>query len=181
MPATHPNNISTQHRHRGLWLLQILFFSRCAHCKQKHCCTTNRVRLANGTAVVSIASGSLASVPNLLQADMTGHVMDGFPLTLLGLVPFFEADCYVVFTKTAVTIFNQHHQAILTGWRDISGPKLWRLPLTATGGMAAPTPPIPQEHCTPQSNLRPSTTSGAYLSMCAVNQTQHAVRQRAPH
>jgi hypothetical protein len=46
------------------------------------------VRVANGRPERSVASATLASVPSLPQASMTGHVMPAFPHTLIGLGPF---------------------------------------------------------------------------------------------
>ena len=52
---------------------------------------TIRVRVANGTPVHSIASGELASVTALPPASRKGHVMAGFPHSLIGLAPFVDA------------------------------------------------------------------------------------------
>ena len=43
------------------------------------------VRVDNGTPVQSIASAELASVPNLPASSQVGHVMPGFPHSLIGL------------------------------------------------------------------------------------------------
>ncbi len=51
------------------------------------------VRVANGTPVHSIASGELASVMPLPPASRKGHVMAGFPHSLIGLAPFVDAGC----------------------------------------------------------------------------------------
>ena len=58
------------------------------------------VRVANGRPECSVASATLASVPSLPQAAKSGHVMPPFPHTLIGLGPFADLGCNIVFTKT---------------------------------------------------------------------------------
>jgi hypothetical protein len=48
---------------------------------------TIKVRVANGTPMHSIASGELASVTALPPASRKGHVMAGFPHSLIGWLP----------------------------------------------------------------------------------------------
>ncbi len=74
------------------------------------------VQVANGLPVRSIASATLASVPYLPSAAMHGHVMPSFPHTLVGLGPFAEQGCQIVFTKDDITIIDPHGQCILKGW-----------------------------------------------------------------
>ena len=87
---------------------------------------TIRVRVANGTPVHSIASGELASVTALPPASRKGHVMAGFPHSLIGLAPFVDAGCRVLFTDTAIIAFDRDGKVILEGWRETTGPELWR-------------------------------------------------------
>ncbi len=87
---------------------------------------TIKVCMANGTPVHSIASGELASVTALPPASRKGHVMAGFLHSLIGLAPFVHAGCQVLFTNTAVIAFNQDGKGNLEGWRESTGPKLWR-------------------------------------------------------
>jgi len=63
---------------------------------------TIRVRIANGTPVHSIASGELALVTALPPASREGHVIAGFPHSLIGLALFVDASCRVLFTDTAI-------------------------------------------------------------------------------
>jgi hypothetical protein len=56
------------------------------------------VRVANGRPEPSVASATLALVPSLPQASMTGHVMPAFPHTLIGLGTFADLSCKIVFT-----------------------------------------------------------------------------------
>ena len=99
------------------------------------------VRVANGTPVHSIASGELASVTSLPPASRKGHVMAGFPHSLIGLAPFVDAGCRVLFTNTSVIAFDKDGKVILEGWRETSGPKLWRWPLLP---QELPPPDLPQ-------------------------------------
>ena len=60
------------------------------------------VEVANGLPVRSIASATLASVPSLPPAAMLGHVMPSFPHTLVGLGPFADQGCKIVFTNKPI-------------------------------------------------------------------------------
>jgi hypothetical protein len=95
------------------------------------------VRVAKGRPERSVASATLASVPSLPQASMTGHVMPAFPHTLIGLGPFADLGCKIVFTKTSVTVYHPDGHPILSGWRDKTGPRLWQFPLTAEAAQVA--------------------------------------------
>ncbi len=106
------------------------------------------VRVANGRPERLVASATLASVPSLPRAAMSGHVMPSFPHTLIGLGPFADLGCKIVFTKTAVTVYHPDGHPILAGWRDKTGPRLWHFPLTAEAAQAvldkaSPQVPIP--------------------------------------
>jgi hypothetical protein len=105
------------------------------------------VRVANGRPKHSVASATLASVPSLPQAAMSGHVMPSVPHTLIGLGPFADLGCKIVFTKTSVTFYHPDGHPILSGWRDETRPRLWHFPLTAEAAQvaldnASPQPPI---------------------------------------
>jgi hypothetical protein len=89
------------------------------------------VRVANSLPERSIASPTLASVLSLPPAAMQGHVMPSFPHTLIGLGPFADLGCTIVFTKTAVNVIDPDGQSILEGWREQDGPQLWHFPLKA--------------------------------------------------
>ncbi len=90
-----------------------------------------RVRVANGLPERSVASATLASVPSLPPAAIQGHVMPSFPHTLIGLGPFADLGCQIVFTKTAVSVIHPDGHSILEGWQEPDGPRLWRFPLKA--------------------------------------------------
>ncbi len=89
------------------------------------------VRVANGRPKLLVASANLASASSLPQAAMSGHVMPSFPHTLIGLGPFADQGCNIVFTKTVVTVYHPDGHPILSGWRDETGPCLWYLTLIA--------------------------------------------------
>jgi hypothetical protein len=89
------------------------------------------VRVANGRPERLVASATLASVPSLPRAAMSGHVMPSFPHTLIGLGPVADLGCKIVFTTTAVTFYHPDGHPILAGWWDETGPRLWHFPLTA--------------------------------------------------
>jgi hypothetical protein len=90
------------------------------------------VWVANGLPERSVASATLASAPSLPPAAMQGHVMPSFPHTLIGLGPFTNLGCQILFIKTAVSVIHPDGHTILKGWREVDGPCLWRCPLQAT-------------------------------------------------
>jgi hypothetical protein len=90
------------------------------------------IRVANGRPERSVASATLASTPSIPPAAMQGHVMPSFPHTLIGLGPFADLGCQIVFTKTAVSVIHPDGHIILEGWWEQDGPCLWRFPLNAT-------------------------------------------------
>ncbi len=92
---------------------------------------TVEVHIANGHPECSVASTTLASATALPLAALSGHVMPNFPHTLIGLGPFADQECTIVFTQTAVTIYHPDGHPILSGWRDETGPQLWHFSLTS--------------------------------------------------
>jgi hypothetical protein len=90
------------------------------------------IRVANGIPERSVASVTLASTPSLPPAVMQGHVMPSFPHTLIGLGPFTNLGCQILFTKMTVSVNHPDEHTILEGWREIIGPRLWCFPLQAT-------------------------------------------------
>ena len=82
------------------------------------------------------------------SAAKSGHVMPSFPHTLIGLGPFADLGCNIVFTKTSVIVYHPDGHPSLSGWRDETGPCLWHFPLTAEAAQvaldeASPQPTIP--------------------------------------
>ena len=62
---------------------------------------------------------------------MRGHVMTSFPHTLVGLGPFADQGCRIVFAREDVAIIDTTGRCILKGWREKGGARLWQFPLTA--------------------------------------------------
>ncbi len=83
--------------------------------------------------------------------------MPSFPDTLIGLDPFANEGCKIVFNKSLVTVFHPDGQPILKGWQDLDGPQLWKYPLT--------TPPTPPAHLPPLASIAvgPSAAISAFL------------------
>jgi hypothetical protein len=80
------------------------------------------VRVANGLPVRSVASVMLAFAPSLPPTAMKGHDMLSFPHTLIGLGPFADLGCQIVFSKHAVSVIYPDGHSILDGWREQDGP-----------------------------------------------------------
>ena len=55
--------------------------------------------------------------------------MPGFRHTLIVVWPLCDADCAVTFTREAVIVRDKQGTALLTGWREATGPRLWRIAL----------------------------------------------------
>jgi hypothetical protein len=59
--------------------------------------------------------------------------MPSFLHTLIGLGPFADQGCTIVFTGTTVTVYHPDGHPVLAGWRKQTGPRLWHFPLTKEG------------------------------------------------
>ena len=55
--------------------------------------------------------------------------MPGFRYTLVGVGPLCDADCTVTFTRKAIIIRDKQGIEVLTGWREATGSRLWRISL----------------------------------------------------
>ena len=55
--------------------------------------------------------------------------MPGFHHTLIVVGPLHDADCTVIFTRAAVIVRDARGTPVLKGWRENSGPRLWRIAL----------------------------------------------------
>ena len=92
-----------------------------------HTTTKVTVGTATGQTKVSIGTGEL-NLPKLpANFPVTGNIMPGFRHTLIGVGPLCDADCTVTFTSTAVVVRDPQVNPVLTGWREQSGPRLWRI------------------------------------------------------
>jgi hypothetical protein len=112
------------------------------------------VQLANGCPESLVARATLASVPSLPQDSMVGHVMPTFPHSLIGLGPFANQDCTIVFNKTTVTVYNASGCTIIAGWHEQTGARLWHFPM----GAPATAPALPTPLPAPLPLPRPSPT-----------------------
>ena len=132
-PACNPTQLPPSHTGIASSGASGFYFVPCAPVSNlDHQAPTVGVHVANGLPARSVASATLASAPSLPPAAMQGHVMPSFPHTLIGLGPFADLGCKIVFTKTAVSVIHPGGHTILQGWREQDGPRLWRFPLNAT-------------------------------------------------
>jgi hypothetical protein len=99
--------------------------------------------MANGSPNCSVASATLSSTSALSPAAMLGHVMPLSPHFIIGLGPFTNQGCRIIFDKETVTVFHPDGHAILEGWHELDGPQLWQFPLTVLLHLAAASLPPP--------------------------------------
>jgi hypothetical protein len=92
----------------------------------------------------SVAHATLVLVPSLPSSAMQGHVMPSFTHTLIGLGPFANLGCKIVFTMTAVTVYHPDGHPILAGWRDQEDPCLWHFPLQPNQPATRAAPRVPR-------------------------------------
>ena len=91
--------------------------------------STVKVGTATGQTQHSTGTGYL-NLPQLPSGFLIkGHIMPGFCHTLIGVDPLCDADCTVTFTCEAVIVQDTQGTPVLTGWREASGPQLWRIAL----------------------------------------------------
>jgi hypothetical protein len=64
------------------------------------------VRVANGHPKRLVARATLALATAQPPAALSGHVMPNFPHTLIGLGPFANQDCTIIFTQTTVIVYH---------------------------------------------------------------------------
>jgi hypothetical protein len=84
--------------------------------------------------------------------------MASSPHSLIGLAPFVDVGCRVLFTK--VIVFDENGKAILAGWRETAGPRLWRWPL------------LPQQLTSPSLSVEPQQ-----LTPCAHDTQLNAIHR----
>ena len=87
------------------------------------------VGTATGQSQQSQGTGEL-NPPNPPSGfPVTGHIIPRFRHTLIGVGPLCDADCTVTFTRAAVIVRDARGIPVITGWREHSGPRLWRIAL----------------------------------------------------
>ena len=87
------------------------------------------VGTATGKTQSSAVTGELNISKLPYYFPVTGHIMPCFKHTLIGVGPLCDADCTVTFTRADVIVRNAQGIPVLTGWREKSGPRLWRIAL----------------------------------------------------
>ena len=55
--------------------------------------------------------------------------MPGFRHTLIGVVPLYDSDCAVTFTREAVIVRDKYGIEVLICWREATGTRIWRIAL----------------------------------------------------
>ena len=55
--------------------------------------------------------------------------MTGLRHNLIGVGPLCDADCTFTFTREEVIVCNKQDTDVLTGWREATGPRIWRISL----------------------------------------------------
>ena len=87
------------------------------------------MRTADGTTHQSNTTATihLDTTPPLTAA---GYVIPNFPHTLLSVGKIVDENCRVLFDNHKVSVLNKSNRPILTGWREASGSRLWRIPIT---------------------------------------------------
>ena len=88
-----------------------------------------KVGTLTGQNQQSTRTGEL-DLPHIpLGFPIKGNLMSGFRHNLIGVGPLCDADCTVIFTREAVIVRYQQGTAVLTGWCEASGSRLWRIDL----------------------------------------------------
>ena len=83
---------------------------------------TGKTQQSNGTGYLDL--------PHLPSGfPIKGHLVPGFCRTLIEVGPICDADCTVTITREAVIVRDQQGMPVLTGWREASGSRLWRISL----------------------------------------------------
>ena len=84
---------------------------------------------ATGQTQQSAGTGNLA-LPHIPSEFPTkGQLMPGLCHTLIGVGPLCGAKFVVTFTRDAVIVHYKQGTAVLTSWRESTGPQLWRIDL----------------------------------------------------
>ena len=82
--------------------------------------SSSKISVVTYTGHVERSSATATLPIPQLAADFTttGYIMSSFTNTLAGVVPIYDADCTVLFTKQDVTLFSPGGNPVLTGWRE---------------------------------------------------------------
>ena len=70
------------------------------------------------------------ALPHLLaEFPIKGHLITGLRHNLIGVGPLCDTECAVTFTREAVIVCNTQGTAVITGWRETTCTRLWRIEL----------------------------------------------------
>ena len=101
--------------------------------------TRVHVGTANGHMDRSSATAEAATPQLAHDFPTTGYIMNYFKHTLVDIGPIYDAGRQVTFSAQYVTVFSPNGRAIITGWREADGAKLWRFSLTPHDNQLSPT------------------------------------------
>ncbi len=144
-PAPTPTSATFPHQHTGIansGSISFYFSHGTPVVNYNLRAPTVSITVANGCPEHYVVSATLVFIPALPPSTMAGHVMPSFPHTLIGLGPFANQGCKIVFDKTLVTVYHPNSHPILSDWQDINRPQLWQFSLTAPLSVPAHLPPL---------------------------------------
>ena len=103
------------------------------------------VGTASGQPMTSASTCDLAITQLSSEFPTTVHVVQGLQDNLVSVGPMCDANFTGTFTKHAVNIYSTNGTPIVTGWHEITGPRLWSMSI-----MPNPVnmPPLPDNHKT---------------------------------
>jgi hypothetical protein len=91
--------------------------------------------------------------------------MPTFPHSLIGLGPFADQGCTIVFTKMSVTVYDAAGRPILARWREQTGARLWHFPITVPATAPAVPLRLPSPMARPSPTLSPSPAAPIPLAL----------------
>ena len=94
-----------------------------------HAAPKVKVGTAKGQAKKSAGTVNLALTHLPLDFPIKWHLMPGFRHTLIGVGDLCDADCAVTFTHEAVIVRKNHGTAVITGWCEATGLRIWLIDL----------------------------------------------------
>jgi hypothetical protein len=85
------------------------------------------IRTATGEQRTSTATAQLAISAIPTEAARTGHIIPGLTNNLLSLGKLCDAGCTAQLDKRMLRVHDKHGNLILTGHRELTGARLWRV------------------------------------------------------
>ena len=108
-----------------------------------------QVRIASGRTMKSAGTCYLVIHKTPSDFPTTSHVMPGFQENLVDVGLMCDNDCTVTVSKHAVIIYRPTETPIITGWRENSGPRLWRMSVLTNPEDVPPLSSSPAAHKNP--------------------------------